>query len=171
MMRRRTGRLQAPRRTRLPWEPQRAWHRLVRSARAYAAIWRHWSQRYVSRTTLYTRTVLLATAGICAALVFATLSEAWINYQLRQQVGQAQAANARLQQDATATARQINWAESPGAIENAARARGYVRPGEQAVAVAAATPARSTSSAHAPAAKGDGWSGHWLDWWRLFFGG
>jgi cell division protein FtsB len=125
----------------------------------------------LSRTTLYTRTVLWATAAVCAALIVATLSEAWVNYRLEQQVGQAQAANAQTRQDMATTTQRIASAESPATIEAEARARGYVRPGEHAVAIArqpgqssAGTQGHKTSASRST-------FGHWLEWWRLFFGG
>ena len=160
----------AARRLGRPWH---AWGRLTRQMRARLARLGAWSVP-VPRTTLYTRTVLWATAAICAALIVATLSEAWVNYRLQQQVGQAQAANAQTRQDMAATARRIAWAESPTTIEEEARARGYVRPGEHAVAIAGGQPGQPATASRGrktAASHGSGPAGHWLDWWRLLFGG
>jgi cell division protein FtsB len=160
----------AARRLTRPWH---AWSRLTRQARAHLARLGEWSVP-VPRTTLYTRTVLWATAAICAALIVATLSETWVNYRLQQQVDQAQATNTQTRQDMARTARRIAWAESPTTIEEEARARGYVRPGEHAVAIAGSQPeqpATSVGGRKAAASRGGSLAGHWLDWWRLLFGG
>jgi cell division protein FtsB len=160
-----TRAMRAVRRVSRPWH---AWGRLTQRTLARLGEWS------VPGTTLYTRTVLWATAAICAALIVATLSEAWVNYRLQQQVGQAQAANAQTRQDMAATAGRIAWAESPITIEEEARARGYVRPGEHAVAIAGSQPGRPAASARGqktPASRGSAPAGHWLDWWRLLFGG
>jgi cell division protein FtsB len=172
-MARHAGRLGARGVARRLSRAESAWRRLGRQARGVTT---RWSQWYVPRTTLYTRTVVWATAAICAALIVATLSEAWVNYRLQQQVRQAQAANAQIQQDSTATAGRIAQAESPATIEDEARARGYVRPGEQAVVIAGSQPTPSAGSSSqgstsGAAHHGASLGGHWLDWWQLFFGG
>jgi hypothetical protein len=131
-----------------------------------------WCLRQLVRTTLLTRTVLGTTAAICGALLVATLSEAWVTYRLEQQVSQAQAANAWLRHDASATARQVVWAQAPQTIEDEARARGYVRPGDQPVVIAAGQAAPAMPAPARPArANGGGLTGQWPDWWQLFFGG
>src|SRR5260221_2590815 len=92
-----------------------------------------WYQRHLARMTLYSRTLAVATTAICAALLFAILSQAWVNDRLQQQVWQAQVENGRLHADILATTRRAAWAEAPATIEDEARAIGYIRPGEQAV--------------------------------------
>jgi hypothetical protein len=105
----------------------------------------------VARTTLYTRTVLWVTALICCALAVFSASEAWLSYHLAARIQQTQAENAHLQHDALITTRRAAWAESPEAIEDAARALGYARPGEHPVVIvvashtAAAPPASASS--------------------------
>lgn len=139
-------------------------------ARVRAAEWR---ARHLSRATIFTRTVLWVTAAVCAALVSATLSEAWVNYRLQQQVRQVRSENAWLRQDATTTAGRVAWAESPQTIEDEARARGYVRPGDQPVVIAAGQPAQPAAApaSQAPAPPALTPAGHWPDWWQFFFGG
>lgn len=107
----------------------------------------------VERTSLYTRTVLGITAAICLALLIFGVGEAWLDYRLHAQVQQVQAQNDRLRQDTAATLRQAEWAESPGAIEDAARAMGYARPGEQPVVIVTTTPTTTPLPAPAPPAR------------------
>ncbi len=92
------------------------------------------------RTTLASRTLFWALLAICAALLVATLSEAWVRHGVEVQVEQTQAQNAALQRDTTATRQAIATAESPAAIEAKARAWGYIRPGDVPVIVVTPTP-------------------------------
>ncbi len=132
-----------------------------------------WHQSYLSRTTLYTRTVLWVTVAVCAALVLFTASETWVNLRLRQQVSQVKLENQRLRLDATATDRKAAWAESPATIEDEARSIGYARPGDQPVVIATrpSQPSAAPAPSTAPGATRVIPGGHWLDWWRMFFGG
>jgi cell division protein FtsB len=105
-----------------------------------------WHTGYVSRVPFYSRTLLWITAAICAALLIFTGSEAWVNFQMQRQIEQARVQNAWLRQDTATTERRAAWAESPGTIEDEARALGYARPGEQAVVVAASPPAQPAAA-------------------------
>jgi cell division protein FtsB len=123
-----------------------------------------WYRAALARTTLYTRTLVLATAAVCGALLFATGSQAWVNHQLARQVSAVQAENARLRADIAATNQRLAWATAPATIEAEARALGYVRPGERAMMIvppAPRPPAASPTAQPAPAS----------DWWRILFGG
>jgi cell division protein FtsB len=123
-----------------------------------------WYRAALARTTLYTRTLVLATAALCGALLFATGSQALVNHRLAGQVSAAQADNARLRADIAATNRRLAWASAPATIEAAARVRGYLRPGERAMVI---VPAPTDPRATAPNARPDPAS----DWWRILFGG
>jgi cell division protein FtsB len=151
---------------------ERAADRLLRLSAARVA---RWHPRRIVGATLFTRTALWTTAAICAALLVATLSEVWVTYRLEQQVSQAKAENAWLRRDAATTARQVAWAQAPQTIEDEARARGYVRPGDQPVVIAtdqSAQPAApAPTAAKSSPVDGGGFTGHWPDWWQLFFGG
>jgi cell division protein FtsB len=152
------------------WWLRHAAHGVESRLRARVVDWR---LRYVSRTTLYTRTLLWITGAICVALLVFTASEAWVGHRLQQQVLQAQAENARLRQDALATTQRATRAEAPGTIEDEARAMGYARPGEQPVAIATtAQPPAAPTPRSARAAGGSGAQpGSWLGWWQNLFGG
>jgi cell division protein FtsB len=99
-----------------------------------------WYRAALARTTLYTRTLALATAAVAVALLVATGSQVWVNHRLADQVSAAQAANARLRADIAATNRHLGWATAPATIEAEARALGYVRPGERAIVIVAPAP-------------------------------
>ena len=169
---------------------------IPRASRRRAAVgwwlrhrWRHFSlgvrtrlyggfSRYLSGTTLYTRTLLGVTAAVCVALLLATASEVWVGGRVQRQVEQVQLANQRLRQETAVTARQAAWAASPGTIEDEARAMGYVRPGEHAFIVATPEPTPTPASTPAPARASAAGSAararrqmSWLDWLRRFFGG
>ena len=137
-----------------------------RQSAAWSARVRDWYHAARERTTLYTRTLALATVALCAALLFATGSQALVNQRLADQVRAEQAANARLRADIAATNRHLAWATAPATIEAEARALGYIRPGEHAVVIVpppSATPAAAPASSGAPAPPGD--------WWHDLFGG
>lgn len=132
-----------------------------------------WRAGYVARVPFSSRTLVWITAAICAVLLVSTGSEAWVNFQLQRQIHQAQVQNAQLRQDILTTQRRAAWAESPGTIEDEARAIGYIRPGEQAVVVAANPPAPPAAAPApppvAPASRGS--TAREDEWWQLFFGG
>lgn len=92
------------------------------------------------RTPLLRRTVTWAVLLVCAALLVATLGEAWQRHTLDQEVAAAQARNAALRQQIQETQRAITIAESPSAIEREARAWGYTRQGDQPVVVVTPPP-------------------------------
>lgn len=87
------------------------------------------------RSALAQRTLQLALLVICAALLIATVAEAWARHGIEQQVVAAQAQNAALQRDVTATQENITVAESPVTIEREARDWGYVRAGDHPIIV------------------------------------
>lgn len=89
------------------------------------------------RPVLGARTLLWAILCVCAALVIATLGEAWTNASAQTQVQAAHARNAALRHDITATQHAIQLAQSPAEIERAARRWGYIRPGDRPVIVVA----------------------------------
>lgn len=89
----------------------------------------------LDRTRLVTRTLLWALLLICAALLVATLSEAWQRHTLDEQVAAARAQNAALHQQILQTQHAITVAESPATIEREARSWGYVRSGDHPVIV------------------------------------
>lgn len=161
---------QARRRASRTWWLRHAMHQAALRVSTRLAGWR---AGYVSRLPVYSRTVLWISAAVCAALLVFTGSEAWVNFQLQRQIHQAQARNTWLRQDTTATERRAGWAESPGTIEDEARAMGYARPGEHAVVVAASQPTPpATASAPTPTPSASaGSEAPWNDWWRLIFGG
>jgi cell division protein FtsB len=134
-----------------------------RGAIAWPARAGDWYRAALARTTLYTRTLVLATAAVAVALLFATGSQAWVNRRLADQVNATQAENARLRADIAATNRRLAWATAPATIEAEARALGYVRPGERAIVIVppAPQPAAVPSAPAAPAG----------DWWHELFGG
>ena len=89
------------------------------------------------RPSLAQRTLLWAVLVICASLLIATGSEAWVRAGVERQVAAAQARNAALQRDVAATGQAIVVARSPDTIEREARAWGYIRPGDHPVLVVA----------------------------------
>jgi cell division protein FtsB len=76
------------------------------------------------------RVMLWAMLVICAAMLFATLSEAWALSTAQEQVQTESTRNAALRQDVTNTQRALQQAQSPAMIEREARQWGYIRPGE-----------------------------------------
>ena len=115
---------------------------------ATAARWYAW---LAERTTLYTRFVLGVSVAICLALVMFGAGEAWYSHRIEMHIQQVESQNARLRADTAATLVQVTWAESDTAIEGAARAMGYARPGEQPVVIVTPRPAPVPLPAPAPA--------------------
>ncbi len=89
----------------------------------------------VRRPTLGTRTLVWAILCVCAALLIATLGEAWTRASAEAQVREASARNTALRHDIAATQHAIQLAQSPAEIERAARRWGYIRPGDSPVVV------------------------------------
>ena len=87
------------------------------------------------RSRLGTQTLIWAILFIAAALLVATLGEAWTRADAEAQVQAAQARSAALRQDVAATQQAIILAQSDQEIERAARRWGYVRPGDTPVIV------------------------------------
>jgi cell division protein FtsB len=88
-----------------------------------------------SRSRLGTQTMIWAILFIAAALLVATLSEAWTRADAEAQVQAAQARNAALRQDVAATQQAITLAQADQEIERAARRWGYIRSGDTPVIV------------------------------------
>lgn len=93
------------------------------------------------RPALAMRTLLWAILVVCAALLVATVSEAWTRANVEEQVQTASARNAALRHDVAATQRAITLARSPEEIERVARRWGYIRPGDRPILVVIAVPA------------------------------
>ncbi len=99
------------------------------------------AQRRRARPAALTRALLVwATVALCVALLVGAGSERWTAYQLQRQVAQTQTQNVALKRDIARTQRATIQAQSPAAIERAARAWGYTRDGETPVVIAAPTP-------------------------------
>ncbi len=81
-----------------------------------------------------------AAALICLALLAATGAERWTLWQEQQTVAQTQRENARLQRDIAQTRQAVSQAQTPDAIERAARHLGYIRPGDTPVIIAQPQP-------------------------------
>lgn len=88
-----------------------------------------------ARAAFAQRTLQLAVAVICVALLIATVAEAWVRHGIEQQVAAAQARNAAVQRDASTTRQSIIVAKSPTTIEREARSWGYVHAGDHPVIV------------------------------------
>lgn len=93
-----------------------------------------------ARPSLAQRTLFWAVLVICASLLVATASEAWTRHGIEQQVSAARAGNAALQRDVSNTQRAVQEAQSPAAIERAARAWGYIRAGDHPFILVTPTP-------------------------------
>ena len=81
-----------------------------------------------------------AAALICLALLAATGAERWTLWQEQQTVTQTQHENARLERDIAQTRQAVSQAQTPDAIERAARHLGYIRPGDTPVIIAQPQP-------------------------------
>jgi cell division protein FtsB len=92
------------------------------------------------RPALAQRALLWAVLVICAALLIASISEAWVRHNVEQQVTAASARNAALRQDVAAARQAVAVARSPATIEREARAWGFVRPGDHPVIVVTPAP-------------------------------
>lgn len=122
------------------------------------------------RQSLFTRTILWVTGLVCAALLLATIAQAWSNSQLNERL---QTEQQKLQQlrDTNASLKQgVDHYKDPAVVEREARDQlGYARPGEQVVMIVPSgntTPPRTQQHSQTQPQQG-----FWLDWWRLFFGG
>jgi cell division protein FtsB len=94
-----------------------------------------------SEATLYARKPLLWIAAlICLALLAATGAERWTLWNEEQAVAQTRMENARLQLDIDQTRQAVSQAQTPDAIERAARGLGYIRPGDTPVIIAQPQP-------------------------------
>jgi cell division protein FtsB len=121
------------------------------------------------RHSLFTQTVMWVTGLVCLAFLFGTLTQAWTNNQLMQQLQKEQQ---KLQQAQTQHDRLVQAASyynDPYVIESEARQQlGYIRPGEQPVIIVGSSahnqPKAQASSNTTPP------EGYWLMWWRLFSG-
>ncbi len=89
----------------------------------------------VRRPILGAQTLVWVILCVCAALLIATLGEAWTRASAEAQVREASARNAALRHDIAATRHAIQLAQSPAEIERAARRWGYIRPGDSPIVV------------------------------------
>ena len=80
--------------------------------------------------------MLWIAALICLTLLIATGAEQWTLWREQQAVGQARIENMRLQLDIDQTRQAVAQAQTPDAIERAARNLGYIFPGDTPVIVA-----------------------------------
>ena len=80
--------------------------------------------------------MLWIAALICLALLVATGAEQWTLWQEQQAVEQTRVENMRLQLDIDQTRQAVAQAQTPDAIERAARNLGYIFPGDTPVIVA-----------------------------------
>lgn len=87
------------------------------------------------RSPLARRTLAWAIMAICGALLVATLSEAWTRSNVEAQVAAAQAQNAALQREVTATQHAVQQAQSDAAVEREARSWGYIRSGDHPIII------------------------------------
>ncbi len=103
-------------------------------------------------------------------VVWAFSSELMLNLRLNHQVEALKTQNAQLAHANAQVRRELETAESPAAMEQAAREHGYARPGEDVYIVA--RPSASVSPAVSPAAQGHeqgeggGVWGRLVKWWR-----
>jgi cell division protein FtsB len=121
------------------------------------------------RHSLFTQTVIWVTGLVCLAFLFGTLTQAWTNNQLMQQLQKEQQKlqQARVQHEHLAQA--ASYYNDPSVIEKEAREQlGYIRPGEQPVVIVGTSvksqpKAQASSDTTSP-------QGYWLQWWKLFVG-
>ncbi len=108
--------------------------------------------------------------GVILWGVWAFGSELWLNVRLVQQVESLKQQNASLAVSNEQVRNQLKVADSPAALEEAARKQGYARSSERVYvivspsgAAADAAPARATSARHND---GGGVLGTIARWWR-----
>ena len=79
--------------------------------------------------------MLLFAALICLALLTATGAERWTLWQEQQVVAQTRAENQRIQRDIDQTQQAAMQAQTPDAIQRAARNLGFIFPGDTPVII------------------------------------
>ena len=79
--------------------------------------------------------MLLFAALICLALLTATGAERWTLWQEQQVVAQTRAENQRIQRDIDQTQQAATQAQTPDAIQRAARNLGFIFPGDTPVII------------------------------------
>jgi Septum formation initiator len=127
-----------------------------------------YGRRRMKQTSLYKRTVLSLTGLICAALLLATLSQAWSNSNLMQRVQQQQQALQKVQSTNQQLNKNAQRYQDPATIESEARQQlGYIRPGEHPLVVINAD--NKGQSRIQPTTEKPPQPGHWQEWWRVFF--
>jgi cell division protein FtsB len=121
------------------------------------------------RHSLFTQTVMWVTGLVCLAFLFGSLTQAWTNNQLMQQLQKEQQ---KLQQAQTQHDRLVQAASyyhDSSVIQSEARQQlGYIRPGEQPVVIvgtSAHNQPNAQASSNTPPPQG-----YWLQWWKLFLG-
>lgn len=120
------------------------------------------------RSSLFTQTIVWATALVCLAFLLGAMAQVWSNSQLMQNLQQAQQKTQQLQNEHNTLTQQASHYQDPYVIENEARQQmGYSRPGEHVVIIAGSSsqsqqPTNSRPVALAP-------PNFWQAWWNLFF--
>lgn len=128
-----------------------------------------YGRRRVKRMSLYTRIVLSLTGLICAALLMATLSQAWSNSNLVQETQQQQQSLQQVQHMNQRLGKDAQHYQDPATIESEARQQlGYIRPGEHSLVVINAD--NKGQSHIQPTTRQIPHPGYWGQWWHIFFG-
>ncbi len=121
------------------------------------------------RNSLFTQTVMWVTGLICLAFLFGSLTQAWSNSRLTQQLQNQQQNLQQAQTQHTRLIQAASYYENSSVVESEARQQlGYVRPGEQPVVIVG-TSTHNQQSTQALSNK-QSQQGYWLDWWKLFVG-
>lgn len=121
------------------------------------------------RHSLFNQTVMWVTGLVCLAFLFGTLTQAWTNNQLMQQLQKEQQKLQQAQTQHNSLVQAASYYNDPSVIDSEARQQlGYIRPGEQPVIVVGSSahnqPKAQASSSTTPP------EGYWLMWWKLFSG-
>ena len=141
------------------------------NAHVTAAVGREesYGRRRLKQSSLYTRTLLSLTGLICAALLLATLSQAWSNSNLMQQVQKQQQSLQQVQKTNKQLVKDAQRYNDPATIESEARQQlGYIRPGEHPLIIVDAN--NKGQSKVQTATTRSAQTGYWQQWWNIFFG-
>jgi cell division protein FtsB len=121
------------------------------------------------RHSLFTQTVIWVTGLVCLAFLFGTLTQAWSNNQLMQQLQKEQQRLQQYKEQHEYLVQAASYYNDPSVIEKEAREQlGYVRPGEQPVVIVGTSvggQSKAQASSNATPSQG-----YWLQWWGLFTG-
>lgn len=121
------------------------------------------------RISLFTQTVMWMTGLICLALLVGTLTQAWSNSQLMQDLQTARTHLQQLRAHHESLQQLQKKYQDPNVIESEARQQlGYIRPGEHPVVVVGTQDRNQPSTqVHKPQETSPGF---WSAWWNTFFG-